>query len=210
LFVVELIGSVLKVMMSTFELCFEVAFLSSACSNVGLVLSNDTLESGDSKIPFCKFTVVDFNFMFKLEFQFSSGNGSTDLVFLSMSNLSFNCNLKTSEDFQKFSFNITPLLSFSTFETIQIKFSLIVINVVRTDFIAGSSVNALVNINFVIGSNLLLELNEFRKVASSVNSQERLKVVHEGFTLSEVKGILVLNLNSKELNERQSNLVVLD
>jgi len=54
-----------------------------------------------------------------------------------------------------------------------------------------------------------LELDELREVTSSVDSEERLELSQEGFALSEVEGFLILDLDSKEFNEGQSDLVVL-
>lgn len=67
-----------------------------------------------------------------------------------------------------------------------------------------------VDVDLVVSSDLLLELNEFGEVASVVDGQEGLELVHEGLALSEIEAFFGVDLSSKELNKGKSDFVVLD
>lgn len=81
-----------------------------------------------------------------------------------------------------------------------------------TNFFIRSGSNIGIDIDFVVFSDLLFELNEFREVATSVDSQEGSEVLHEHLSLSQESSfrIVVGKLFSQEFNERKSDLVVLD
>lgn len=79
----------------------------------------------------------------------------------------------------------------------------------RADFFIGSAASISVDIDFIVRSNLLLELNELFDITSTVNSQEGVKLFQESFSLSEIIAFLVFNLNSQKFNKRKSDLIVL-
>lgn len=82
----------------------------------------------------------------------------------------------------------------------------------RANFIRRTSLDFSVGFYIVLRSiNILfLELDKFSVVSSLVDLEERVELVHEGLTLSEIEGFLSLNLSSEESNKFQSNLVILE
>jgi len=118
LFVIELIGGLLEIGLSLFQLSLEVVFLRAASINVGLVLSDEVLESGNLIGPSGEFLLVDFDFVFESSLQVSGSRCGADFIFLRVSNLVGDSLFKFVEDFEEFSANITPVLSSGTLESI--------------------------------------------------------------------------------------------
>lgn len=65
-------------------------FFGSALSNIGLVLFDGSLQFNNDLLPLSEFTLVDFDFVFKLDLVVSSSGVGVDFVFLGLSNLSVN------------------------------------------------------------------------------------------------------------------------
>ena len=80
--------------------------------------------------------MVDLDFLFEFKFEVSSCNVRSNLVFLSLSDLSLNSGLETVEYFKEFFLNLNPSFSVTVLEVVKSKVSLVVVNVARTDFIS--------------------------------------------------------------------------
>lgn len=207
---VIIIFSRLEIVFSSSEGTFKRIFFAVASIKIGFIISNSLDESIDDSLVFIDFLGVDLNFVFKVELVFSSCRAGSDFVFLSLNDLLVDGIFKAIEQSKELSLNLRPSLSFTIFEFGEFKFTLVVVNVTSANFFISSSLDRVVNIDFVIGSDLLFKFNELSKVTSAVNSQEGSKLFHESLVLSEIEGFLSFNLSAEEINELQGELVVLE
>jgi len=114
--VVVSVFSILEILLGTIELSTEGILSSAAFSAVVFVLSNIVLESGNDIDLLGELSEVDFDFVFKLELEISSGNTRSDFIVLSSLDLSGDGIFEIVQDVQKFSSNLFPTLSWAIFE----------------------------------------------------------------------------------------------
>lgn len=74
-------------MTSLIEVSLDGSFLGSAVSNIFLVLLDGSLQFNDDLVPLGKFVGVDFDFVFELKLEVSSGGVGVNFIFLGLSNL---------------------------------------------------------------------------------------------------------------------------
>lgn len=96
--VIEFFGGNNEVVLSAGELSLDGDFLRSASSNVSFIIGNDTLESDNVSGPLGEFSLVHFDFVFKLQLVISGGSAGIHFVFLTSLDLFENSFFETSED----------------------------------------------------------------------------------------------------------------
>lgn len=91
---VEDICLVLEILDGTCVLWEESSFFTSALFNIGLVSSYFSFEFNDFLLNLDEISLVDLNLLFELKFVLGSSNVRSDLIFLSLSNLSLDGSFK--------------------------------------------------------------------------------------------------------------------
>ena len=133
---VEDISLVLEILDGSGVLSDEDSFFTSALVNIGLVSSNFSFEFNDFLLDLDEISLVDLDLLFELKFEIGGSNVRSDLVFLSLSNLSLDGGFKTVKYFEEFLLDLRPSLSGAILEVVKSKICLVVINVTRADFVS--------------------------------------------------------------------------
>jgi hypothetical protein len=92
---VEDISLVLEILDGSGVLSDEGSFFTSALLNVGLVSSNFSFELNDLLLDLDEISLVDLDFLFELKLEIGGSNVGSDLIFLSLNNLSLDGGFKT-------------------------------------------------------------------------------------------------------------------